>query len=284
MKLIATDMDGTLLNDHHEISKENIEALRYAESKGVELAIATGRIYYDVDDRLKKAGLDAAIIGTNGATVHTKDGELIYSKFLDKEVLIPFLVKLHEQKLYYSLFTDHGVYRHSSSKAWLEEEIEQNQREQREVDDIIKWLTPEYIAGHANLIIKNTQDIRELTTTIYKFIVFSFDEEKLAKGLHIFDGEERFHIVSSGRGNFEVMHRDATKGNGLEALAKHLNIPLEETMAMGDNFNDAPMLEKAGISVAMGNAEEPIKEMSSMVTKTNTENGVAYAIYKTLEK
>jgi hypothetical protein len=74
------------------------------------------------------------------------------------------------------------------------------------------------------------------------------------------------------------MDEKGNKGYGLKAVAKHYNIPLEQTIAIGDNFNDVPMLEAAGLSVAMGNAEPEVKEMCDIVTRTNDEHGVAYAI------
>ncbi|MGV3487104.1 MAG: Cof-type HAD-IIB family hydrolase [Tuberibacillus sp.] len=280
MKLIATDMDGTLLNAEHEISDENIQALKAAADQGIELAIATGRVHYEVDDYLKRAGLSASIIGTNGATVHTKDRALIYSAPLDKKVLIPMIKELQDRKLFFTVFTEEGIYHHAQGTDWLTEEFERQREKTQTVQDVLRWLSKK--KSNTDLLLNDYKEIEQINKTIYKLVVFSYESKKLEEARRVLYDEKRFNIVSSGTGNFEVMHPDATKGKALKALAKHMNIPLQETVAMGDNYNDASMIEAAGIGVAMGNAVEPIKEMASMVTKSNLENGVAYAIYQLL--
>jgi hypothetical protein len=285
MKLIASDMDGTLLNKDHEISEENLKALRFAQSRGVELAIATGRIYYNVDDYLKKAGLKAAIIGTNGATVHTKEGEKIYEAPLDKETLIPLVAELERHQIYFTVFTENGKYRHEQGANWLESDYERMKKhESAKVQAIMSWMTPKRLMTDIARHFHHYQEILELKETIYKVVAFSFDPEKLENARAALGDDERFHIVSSGKGNFEIMDCKATKGKGLETLAKHLQIPLQETVAIGDNYNDASMFQVAGIGVAMGNAEPPVKAMADYVTATNEENGVALAINRLLSE
>ncbi|HDR8095235.1 TPA: HAD hydrolase family protein, partial [Bacillus cereus] len=87
-------------------------------------------------------------------------------------------------------------------------------------------------------------------------------------------------ITSSYWHNLEINHRDAQKGNGLYTLAEHLNISVENTVAIGDGLNDVSMMEKANISIAMGNAVEEIKAMCKYETLSNEEHGVAHALYK----
>jgi len=285
MKLIASDMDGTLLNKDHEISEENLQALRLAQSRGVELAIATGRIYYNVDDYLKKAGLKAAVIGTNGATVHTKEGEKIYEAPLEKEALIPLFAELVRHQIYFTVFTENGKYGHKQGIDWLESDYERWKNHwSAKVQDITRFLTPNKLTKDMARLFHDYQEILELKETIYKVVAFSFDPEKLENARAALGDDERFHIVSSGKGNFEIMDCKATKGKGLETLAKHLQIPLQETVAIGDNYNDASMFQVAGISVAMGNAEPPVKAMADYVTATNEENGVALAIHRLLSE
>lgn len=85
-------------------------------------------------------------------------------------------------------------------------------------------------------------------------------------------------MTTSGHTKLEIAHADASKGHALQFMAGHLNIPMENTVAIGDNFNDLSMFEAAGISIAMGNAEEQVKARSTYVTKTHNENSVAHAL------
>lgn len=89
-------------------------------------------------------------------------------------------------------------------------------------------------------------------------------------------------VISSDR-NFEVEHKDASKGNALCYLANHLSIPMQETVAIGDSYNDISMLTMAGKGIAMGNANDDIKAVCSKVTLTNVEDGVAHALFNILK-
>ncbi len=110
----------------------------------------------------------------------------------------------------------------------------------------------------------------------YNILGFSFFKEKLEAGWKRYEHAEDLTLVSSAEHNFELSSRKASKGQALKRLAKQLNIPLEETAAVGDSLNDKSMLEAAGKGVAMGNAREDIKSIADAVTLTNDEHGVAH--------
>lgn len=282
IKLIATDMDGTLLGADHEVSAENVKALRFALSRGVEIAIASGRVHYEIAPWMKRLGLPVSIIGTNGATVHDKSGTLIHSASLKKAILLPILEELETRRLYFTVFTEKTVYAHAHGVAWLEEEIRDMDAENlRKIQDLLSWLTPKTFSEKRFPILQSAAEAKAIEEEVYKCFVFSYREDKLRSAREAI-ANEHLHIASSGRGNFEVMDKNASKGKGLERLAKALDIPLAETMAIGDNQNDLSMLETAGIGVAMGNADEAIKRRCRMVTATNVEHGVARAIYRAL--
>src|SRR5690625_5316380 len=95
---------------------------------------------------------------------------------------------------------------------------------------------------------------------IYNILAFSFAEEKLAKGWKKFGSRQDLTIVSSSKHNFELEHKNASKGIALQSLAEKLNIRLEDTAAVGDSFNDLSMLKIAGRSAAMGNADQRSEE------------------------
>ena len=114
----------------------------------------------------------------------------------------------------------------------------------------------------------------------YNVTAISFDPERIKQGMNGIDNYSDISVVSSAYNNFEMMNKNASKGNALEFLVNYLNISLDDTMAIGDNFNDLSMLQKAKHSVAMGNSNDKIKELCRYVTFTNKESGVGHAIKK----
>ena len=110
-----------------------------------------------------------------------------------------------------------------------------------------------------------------------------YDMDKLKKVKEDLDQIEDIEITSSWFNNVEIMHTGVNKGEALKALINYLGIDKDEVIAFGDNYNDLPMLELAGIGVVMGNANDEVKEKGDYITAKNTEDGVAKAIYKFLK-
>ncbi len=281
MKLVAIDMDGTLLNNRGEISKENVDAIRHAQANGVEVAIATGRIFYDVNQITDVFGINTHVISTNGATAHSKNGELLRSIPMRNEDIDRIVTWLAEEDFHFEVYTDKAIFTPENGRERMLAEIDRFKSANPEFDetDFVYMVNKHYDQGEFSYF-KTAADIMEGTKEYYKVLAFSMDPGKLEKGWNKFRGLEHVSIVSSADNNFELQHKDSSKGNALELLADSLGIPMENTMAIGDNFNDVSMFEKARYSVAMGNANPEIKAMCSMTTAENDENGVADALYK----
>jgi HAD superfamily hydrolase (TIGR01484 family) len=109
VKLIAIDLDGTLLNDGIEISRKNIEAILAAKQKGIEVVVATGRANFDAQAIFNEFGLNPWIIATNGATIHRPDGSLFQSFPLDKKRAIEMLNQLEKNQFYYEAFVENRI-------------------------------------------------------------------------------------------------------------------------------------------------------------------------------
>lgn len=277
VKLLALDMDGTLLNTQREISPGNLEALKFAVSKGVVLTIASGRAFFDIKSKMKEVSLPAHLIGTNGATIHSADGRLLGADFLDRARTLEIVAELTKEKYYIGLYGEENIFVPREGTRWLRDELKRLQmREDRSVgfqgairDDFYRFFD-------------DWREVEATGTDFYKIIVFSFDDEKLQRARDVYEAEHRYSIVTSGTGNFEIMAPNVSKGNALYHLATYLSIPLREVVAVGDNYNDLSMFDVAGISVAMGNADEAIKNSCDLVTKRCEEDGVAHAIYEVL--
>lgn len=281
MKLIAIDMDGTLLNEKHQISEENSQAIRQAEEQGVEVVIATGRAYFDARSICEKAGLNPYIISYTGATIHSKEGQSIYSMPMDKQDVKQIVRWLDEKNFYYEVSTDTGIYTPAVGKEILQVELDElrGTPSETKIVELERMMTAMY--GQFGMKFFNKQEeFMNRDEGFYKILGCSFNAEKHQNGMNQFSKMKQLGMVSSADSNFEILNQQASKGNALELLAAELKIPFDEVMAIGDSPNDISMLERVEHSVAMGNAKEEIKGICKFVTYTNRNNGVAHAIYQ----
>lgn len=283
IKCIATDMDGTLLNSMQEITEENKQAILKAQSQGVEVVVATGRSYREATYVLNAAGLTCPVICVNGAEVRSKEGEVISAHPIPKQLAQKTAAKLAAKDVYFEVYTNQGAYTMDSDKAVSTlVDIVMSANPDADRDEIT------YAAGARvrDGLIHMVEDYERLFANddvmIYKFLAFSFEDGKLEEASESLRGFDELEITKSGIENIEITHKNAQKGIALEAFTKAKEIDLADTMAIGDNFNDISMLEKAGRAVAMGNASFEIKALCDVITDTNEESGVGKAILEVL--
>ncbi|WP_264737628.1 Cof-type HAD-IIB family hydrolase [Cytobacillus firmus] len=284
MSLIAIDLDGTLLNDQNEINEENIKAIQSAQENGFEVVISTGRAYFDVQTICEKAGISPFIIGTNGATIHAKNGECVSSITIRKDCAESILQWLDERNYYYEVFTDQAIYAPEKRRQDFYNEIHSLKRS--DLDKDMKELAAEaerQFDQFGYVFVESYQDILDQAEEFNNILACSFDKMKLEEAWNEFKTFDELMVVSSADHNIEITNKGASKGMALEKLAFMLNGTLERAMAIGDSNNDLSMFEKVGCSVAMGNAKEEIKAVCTMTTLKNVENGVAYAINRYME-
>lgn len=283
IRCIATDMDGTLLNSSaKKITDENKEAILAAQSQGIEVVITTGRSYEEVVDILEEARIQCPVIDLNGAETRSKNGEIISVTPLNKEEAESANEKMKEHNIFFEVFTDKGRFTYSREKSMST------------ILDFIKKVNPnanmdqavDYVQGRVQTF-HEVNDYRELFANpefkIYKLLAFSFEAESLKRASQALKKIENIVVSSSGEDNLEINHKLAQKGIALERFVAEREIPLSQTMALGDNFNDVSMFERVGRAVAMGNATDEIKAKCHFVTATNDESGVAKAIWDVLK-
>ncbi|CQR47911.1 Putative phosphatase YwpJ [Paraliobacillus sp. PM-2] len=283
MKLIATDLDGTLLNENGEISEKNAQMLKQALEQGVQVIVATGRSYTAANKTLQAVGLKLPIICLNGASLYTAEGEKLRSIPLSKSLSSKIVDQCESNQVYFELYTNKGVYSPNRSQfidVMVNIMLSANptiSREEIEERAALRFQEEAFNTTNdfQGLIIKD--DIE-----VYKALAFSLEADVLDKIKEKFNEEDKLVITSSGYDNLEFNHPEGQKGIALSLYAAENNIELDDVMAIGDNFNDLSMLKIAGHSVAMGNAEQTIKNTCSTVTDKNTKDGVAKAIKKIL--
>ncbi|WP_084786738.1 Cof-type HAD-IIB family hydrolase [Bacillus tuaregi] len=279
IKLLAIDLDGTLLDKGKYISKRNIAAIQTLKQRGVEVVIATGRANFDAQNIFKDIPFDPWIIGTNGATIHKPSGELFQSIPLEKSLALTMLETLEKEQLYYEAFIEGEICAPEYGRKLLFQEMDRLHSGNPDLDIDLLRLEVEIQFGQSSFqFIPSYQKLQDIDSDIYNILTYSFDDDKLKKGWSQFTDIQDVTIVQSGIHNFHLQHKQASKGNALKLLAEELQINLSECAAVGDNYNDLSMLEIAGLSAAMGNADREIKEACSIVTKSNNEDGVAHFI------
>ncbi len=281
MRLIATDLDGTLLNEEHEVSKENIKAIRRAQEQGIEVIVATGRTYFDAVSICKKFGLNTYLISYNGAAIHDKTGQEISSLTMGRDDVRYMVNWLEERDYYYEVSTNKKIYISFHAKEILQREAQRLKGTAFEVDSTYFEEIVEQIFSQSGMTpVENYEEAMDAAEALYKVFCFSFDDKKRQIAIDTFAGMKQFLMTSSMTNNFELGNKDASKGNALKIVADRLGISLDKAMAIGDNYNDVSMMEIVGFSVAMGTAKEDIKKLCSFVTYGNDKHGVAHAIEK----
>ncbi|SDZ58695.1 hypothetical protein SAMN05421736_11955 [Evansella caseinilytica] len=279
VKLIAVDLDGTLLNVNCRISEKNLESIRRAQSHGVEVVIATGRAHFDVKDIFKNTGIQTWIIGANGATIHKPSGERFHSVPLNREEALTAVNWLEKEEFYYEVFADHAIFSPHHGRELLDSEISKIKSRYPDIEPgVLEESAAKQFQQTGYSYIESSLELAAADTAFYNILAFSFDKEKLEKGRLTFMGNKKLTVVSSGDHNFELEHRNASKGNALKIVADHFKIRMADTAAVGDSFNDLSMLQIVGKSAAMGNAHPEIKAACHEVTQSNSEDGVAHFI------
>jgi Cof subfamily protein (haloacid dehalogenase superfamily) len=251
-RLIALDVDGTLLNDEHEVTPRVREAVRAAAGKGAEIVLCTGRGSTSALPVLEELELPGTMITHNGASiVDSKSRSVLYETELPHEAIERYLAYLRERNIQYDLNTsfDQFVYALSEEAAQMFESL------------------------HCRPVLRDPAE--GLPEKLVKVSIFGSRE-----GL---DGVERdwkqwqheLLFIRSGDNFIDIHHPDATKGKALEKLAGLRGIPREQVLAIGNYYNDIGMLSFAGLGVAMDNSPPEVKAEAEEVTLSNNEDGVA---------
>ena len=262
IKLFAVDLDGTLLNSARQVSQENLDALKKVARAGIEVVPITGRPPLGIIHKLEGFDNYHIIAGHNGAFIYdVRKKAVLDSKVIELEYTRPVIELARSMGIYFSC--------HVGLDWYVEKQGDEFTAEQT-TNQIVPILCDDILAcapktAHKICLI----DMRNFD----RLLEFQMEALKLRPNMNV--------MVSSNM-SLEITNKDATKGAALRFIAKHLGFNREQIMAVGDSANDVTMLEYAGVSVAMANAEEQIIRIADLVVANNDENGVADAVNRVI--
>ncbi|WP_350646801.1 HAD family hydrolase [Pseudomonas sp. HY13-MNA-CIBAN-0226] len=258
IRFLLSDMDGTLLLPDHSLSRRTIEAVRSLREAGVLFSLATGRPPKAMLQQIEALGVDLPTAAFNGGTLVNPDGSILVAHYLPATAALTALALFADR-------SDVEVWVFSGGD-WL-------------LKDPDGPMVPreQHGLGYPPVVVDSFEPYLE---RIDKIVATSNNTDLLIEleALLLPKVQEQAQVSRSQPVYLDVTAMQANKGAALATLAEFLGVPLEHTAALGDGGNDPAMFHQAGLSIAMGQAEEAVKRQADVVTGANTEDGVAQAI------
>ncbi len=266
-KIIATDLDGTLLDNNQLLSKENDKAIHTLTEMGVHVVLSTGRALWEMPDFLRDHPCVRFIIHTDGATIYDKQTGKNINMAMTREESDKMLDILDQFECTSSVRYDGYCY--------------SDINEHNDEFYLYNRMSPIY-AKHLYKYSKPVEDFKEFCRTklpeIDMICTFFHKEEDRQECFRIFNSLPEFQTACSVVNNIEVFSSKAGKGNSLIKLAKMLDMDISQTIAVGDSTNDSQALECAGLSLAMENACYELKNIADAVICDNESHVMKYIL------
>ncbi len=263
-RLIVSDFDGTLVSDDGTISEENKRAIAKYVACGGAFAISTGRLHYGILDRARELGLKGLVACCQGALiVDVESGKPVQDYMIPYETTLAICKKMEELGMYYQVYDFENFYANNTSDGlrFYEKMVRKN----------AICITDKPLSKF----------VEEKKMSTYKVLamVDPKDNERLYKEIDktCFKG---CAVTKSADYLIEVINAKSSKGTAVEFLAKYYGVPLEKTIAVGDQWNDLPMIERAGLGIAVQNADPKLKEKALVCEFTNEQSAIAAVIKK----
>lgn len=283
-KLVAIDLDGTLLNSYGEVTEENRKIIKEMSEKGIYIVLASGRTISSVKNLATELGADKYIISGNGAVVFDVDKkEIIYNKFLTKQQVLDIAEICEENSIFYNVYSEEEIITKSLNYNVLfyhKENAKKNEDKRTNINivqDIKKY-------------VENSDQENYLKITICEEnkVVFNSIIRKIKQiqGLDILDTaymsrkkiKNGTNDVSISYFYTEITNENVNKWSAIEFLIEKLGIKTNEVMAIGDNINDKEMIVHSGLGVIMENSSPLMKVYADVITADNNSSGVAKAL------
>lgn len=270
IKLVALDLDGTLLNENREIPEDTKTRLNDLKNQGISIVLATGRSFESAKRYYYELDLHTPLIGCNGGLIYQPNAkEVIWGAAFSKEDFERVVSILKESGVYYQYYDLHCIYAKRLAfgvKRWKFENInlpKEWQMQIRVVEDPLLWAREEY-------------------HPVYKILARLTRQEKLDEVVDAIKQIEGIDTVSSFALGLDIGPADCDKGKALAVVGKALGIGPEEMLAMGDHDNDQEMIRYAGIGIAVGDASLAAKAAADYCMEEEYGRGVLRALNRFL--
>ena len=284
-KLIAIDLDGTLLNSYGEITRENKQAIKYAIDNGIEVVLASGRDPGTMKKISLELGINNYLIAGNGASVYDiKLDKNIYKSFIEKEKALQIIKLCKENSIFFNIYTNKGIITESLNynvKVFNNENNYKpnNKRTNIEVTtDIYKYINDNeleilkiIICDNSKIIFNNIIDKLKKIRDVEVLDVSHMSKKFIKRGTEEVQ-VEYFYT--------EVTNKNTNKWDAITFLINELDIKKDEVICIGDNINDLKMIENYGLGIVMKDSALEKMKIGDYVTLDNNSNGVEKAIYK----
>lgn len=283
-KLVAIDLDGTLLNSYGEVSTQNKKAIKKAIEKNVEIVLASGRPIMSVKNLANEIGCNHYMICGNGSITYDIQNEsILYNRFLEKAKVLQIIKICEENSIFYNVYTKDTILTKNLNYNILfyHQENASKPQEKKTSITMVENIV-EYIEN------REEEDYLKITICDNDKIIFGSILRKLnrIKGVDVLevehmarkmikDGTERVYLEYYYT---EITNTNVNKWDAIQNLIEKLQIKKEEVMTIGDNINDAKMIQEAGLGVMLENAAPYIQNIADVIAKDNDNDGVAEVI------
>lgn len=288
IQLFASDMDGTILKDHLTIHPDNVTAIFDVKRLGRQFLICTGRDYVQAQLCLKPAGVVCPVIAYNGALAYDEHGKLLWEVSFSHDEVRQVVRELEAAGQDWQIMTNKGIFTlHYEERFMKRIRLLKEQHPHMTPEEFEIEVAKLRALFHAHDVSTIDEVLTDDSVSVYK--ITSMNENTMGE---VYDSVRAYiakHlpdlvVTSSYHTNIEVNHKNAQKGLAVQRYAEMLGLTMDEVFAIGDNSNDASMIQMAGFGVAMENGSDYVKSIADYVTTTNTDGGVAKAIHYVLNK
>lgn len=286
-KLVAIDLDGTMLNQYGIVTQKTKNSIKKAQENGIEIMIASGRPIDSVKTISKEIGSENYFISGNGSIIYDiKKDEIIYENVLKKQKALEIIKICEENSIFYNVYTEKEIIAKNLQYNVLyyhKENLTKSEDDKTHVN-IVEDIY-DYIEKTDSKVLKVM--ICDKHQTIFNAIIRKLKEVEDIEVLEVSHMSRK--IIRQGTEEIpieyfytEISAKNVDKWTALEFLKEKLQISSDEIVAIGDNVNDKKMIEKSGYGIAMGQSAPQIKEIADYVTDSNVDDGVANALDKLL--
>lgn len=274
-KLVAIDLDGTLLNSYGEVSEENRNMIKKATNQGIYVVLASGRTISSVENLANELGANKYIISGNGAVVFdVEKKEIIYNRFLNKKQVLEIAEICEANSIFYNVYSEEEIITKNLNYNVLfyhKENAKKNESKRTKINivpDIKKYIEE-----------SEKENYLKITVCEENKVVFNSIIRKIKQinGLDILDTaymskkkiKNGTNDVSISYYYTEITNENVNKWSAIQFLIEKLGIKPEEVMTIGDNINDREMTENSGLGVIMGNSSPLMKVVSDVIVSDN---------------